>query len=125
MVGEIGLQLNQTGADPEYLEQLTVQLSNEISALDVLSVEPDHSGLAPAGTRGVDAATVGALVVSLTPALDALGGLVSTIIHWLRGGDAKRTIRLKIGDDELELMGTDAKTQHRLVEEWIRAHAAH
>jgi len=35
----------------------------------------------------------------------------------------RRTVRLEIGGDVLELTGTTSAVQERLVDEWIRAHA--
>jgi len=89
----------------EQLEELTRALRQEILTLDVESVVPRSGGEAPPGTRGVDAAAIGALVVSVAPALGALARLVTTVVDWLRRGGTQRTVRLKIGDDELELSG--------------------
>lgn len=123
MVTVVGVQIDQAGADPEYMEQLTLSLRQELLALDVRSVEALGAGAVPEGTRGLDAAALGALVVSVSPAVGAVGRLISALVQWLRRGDVGRSIRVKIGDDELELTGASSKTQEHLIEGWIRAHA--
>jgi len=123
VVAEVDVSVVEVGADAEQLEELTRALRAEILTLDVESVVPRSGGEAPPGTRGVDAAAVGALVVSVAPALGALARLVTTVVDWLRRGGTQRTVRLKIGDDELELSGASSAMQHQLAMDWIRAHA--
>jgi hypothetical protein len=123
VVAEVDVSVVEVGADAEQLEELTRALRAEILTLDVDSVVPRSGGEAPPGTRGVDAAAVGALVVSVAPALGALARLVTTVVDWLRRGGTQRTVRLKIGDDELELSGASSAMQQQLAMDWIRAHA--
>lgn len=123
MVAEVDLSVAEVGADAEQLEELTRALREEILTLDVESVVPRSGGDAPPGTRAVDAAAIGALVVSVAPALGALTRLVTTVVDWLRRGGTQRTVRLKIGDDELELSGATSAMQQQLAMDWIRAHA--
>jgi len=123
VVAEVDVSVVEVGADAEQLEELTRALRAEILTLDVESVVPRSNGEAPPGTRGVDAAAVGALVVSVAPALGALARLVTTVVDWLRRGGTQRTVRLKIGDDELELSGARSAMQQQLAMDWIRAHA--
>jgi hypothetical protein len=123
MAIEVGLQVDEGGADADRLERLALLLSEEVSGVEVEEVRLDRSGDVPAGTRGVDAATAGALVVSVAPAIQAVGNLIAAVVGWLRRGGAERTVRVKIGDDELELTGADSKIQRELVDRWLRAHA--
>jgi len=123
VVAEVDVSVVEVGADAEQLEELTRALRAEILTLDVESVVPRSNGEAPPGTRGVDAAAIGALVVSVAPALGALARLVTTVVDWLRRGGTQRTVRLKIGDDELELSGASSAMQQQLAMDWIRAHA--
>ena len=123
VVAEVDVSVAEVGADAEQLEELTRALREEILTLDVESVVPCSGGEAPPGTRGVDAAAIGALVVSVAPALGALARLVTTVVDWLRRGGTQRTVRPKIGDDELELSGASSAMQQQLAMDWIRAHA--
>jgi hypothetical protein len=68
-------------------------------------------------------AAIGALAVSLHPTATLLMSLVQTVRGWLTRSGGKRTVRLEIGGDVLELTGTTSAVQERLVDEWIRAHA--
>ena len=120
MVAEVDVAIAEVGAEPEHLEELAAGLRDEILTLDVESVVPRSAGEAPPGTRAVDAAAIGALVVSVAPALDALARLVTTVVDWLRRGGTQRTVRLKIGDDELELSGVSSAMQQQLAMDWIR-----
>lgn len=123
VVAEVDVSIAEVDADAEQLEELTLALREEILTLDVESVVARSVGEAPPGTRGVDAAAVGALVVSVAPAVGALARLVTTVVDWLRRGGTQRTVRLKIGDDELELSGASSAMQQQLAMDWIRAHA--
>jgi hypothetical protein len=124
MTTEVDLDIAEDGADAERLEQLSLALREELLALDVTSVSPRAGGAAPAGTRAIDAQAIGAMVVSLTPALEELGALVSTVVGWLkRGGDAARTVKLNIGGDQLELTGATSELQQQALERWVQAHA--
>jgi hypothetical protein len=124
VVAEVDVSVAEEGADAEHLEELARALREEILTLDVESVVPRSAGEAPPGTRAVDAAAVGALVVSVPPALEAMARLVTTVVDWLRRGGTERTVRLKIGNDELELSGVSSATQQQLATDWIRSHAS-
>jgi hypothetical protein len=124
VVAEVDVSVAEEGADAEHLEELARALREEILTLDVESVVPRSAGEAPPGTRAVDAAAVGALVVSVSPALEAMARLVTTVVDWLRRGGTERTVRLKIGNDELELSGVSSATQQQLATDWIRSHAS-
>jgi hypothetical protein len=123
VVAEVDVSIAETGADPEHLEELARALREEILTLDVESVVPGSGGEAPPGARAIDAAAAGALVVSVAPALEMMARLVTTVVDWLRRSGTERTVRLKIGDDELELSGVSSATQQQLATDWIRAHA--
>jgi hypothetical protein len=124
VVAEVDVAIAEEGADAEHLEELARALREEILTLDVESVVPRSAGEAPPGTRAVDAAAVGALVVSVSPALGAMARLVTTVVDWLRRGGTERTVRLKIGNDELELSGVSSAMQQQLATDWIRSHAS-
>jgi hypothetical protein len=124
VVAEVDVSVAEEGADAEHLEELARALREEILTLDVESVVPRSAGEAPPGTRAVDAAAVGALVVSVSPALEAMARLVTTVVDWLRRGGTERTVRLKIGNDELELSGVSSATQQQLATDWIRSLAS-
>lgn len=66
--------------DPERGARLIAGLHRELADLDVESVEPETAGPAPAGAKGTDPVTLGALVV----AFSASGGVFTTVLGTVR-----------------------------------------
>ncbi len=124
MTAELRLGVVEEGADADRLEGLSLQLREELLGLDVSSVKPDLSGDAPEGTRGALAAVAGVLVVSLQPTLQTVGAVVAAVRDWMRRSGGNRTVKIEIGGDVLELTGASDQVQQRLVDDWIRRHAA-
>jgi len=121
---ELRVRILDVESDDEALERGSIQLRRELGELDVDSVTGLQSGAAPDGTRAGPVAALGALAVSLHPTATLLVSLVQTVRGWLSRSGGKRTVRLEIGGDVLELTGTTSAVQERLVDEWIRAHAS-
>jgi hypothetical protein len=124
MATDLRLRIVDADAAGPELERGALQLGDELRGLDVDAVGPLVEGEAPDGSRGPAAAALGALVVSLHPTGAVLAALVGTVRAWLRRPGAAHTVRLEVGGDVLELTGTTTEVQERLVEEWIRTHAA-
>jgi hypothetical protein len=79
-------------------------------------------GEPPPGSRAVDVAALGALVVNLSdPQL--LAAVVAAVRSWL-AGSSQRSIKLQLGGDALELTGVSSKEQQRLTDEWLARHTA-
>jgi hypothetical protein len=69
-------------------------------------------------------AAVGALLVSLGGAATSINEIVTVVRAWLgRGGGAKRSIKLTIGGDVLELSEVSRDEQDRLVDLFVRRHS--
>jgi hypothetical protein len=125
MDGGLRLQLSEEGADAERLDALTGLLRDELLQLDLEDVTALQAGEPPPGARGLDAAAVGGLLVSLGSSADGLRSVVSAIRGWLaRGGGTHRTIRLEIGGDAVELSEATVADQDRLIGLFITRHAA-
>lgn len=122
---EVRLQLVEQGADAERLEELTGFLRQELLGLDVLDVTAVGAGPPPPGARAVDAALVGELLVTLAPqAPAALSAVVAAIRQWLgRGRGTRRSVRLEIDGDVLELSEATVEDQDRLVTFFVSRHA--
>ena len=121
---ELRLQLAEEGADVERLAVLTGYLRRELLQLDVDHVTALPPGEPPPGTRAFGAASVGALLIALGQSAEGLRSVVSAIRDWLRRGDGtRRTVRLEIDGDALELSQASAADQHRLVELFVSRHA--
>jgi hypothetical protein len=121
----VRVSLSESGADEEHLDTLTRQLRDELRQLDVRDV-----ALAPAdtepppGTRGLDVVAVGQLLVGLIGP-EGLAAVLVTVRGWLgRGQSARRTVRVEIDGDVLELSGASDEDQERLVKMFLSRHAA-
>ena len=107
--------------DAEEVAQATSQLRRELLELDVDAVDVPEAGEPPPGSRAVDVTALGALVVNLTdPQL--LAAVVATVRSWL-AGSSRRSIKLQLGGDVLELTGVSSSEQRRLTDEWLTRHA--
>jgi hypothetical protein len=107
----------EPGDDLEEIEQQQIQLRAELLELDVDSVETVAGDEAPEGTKAVDLAAVGALLVNLGPA--ALAAVTGALQAWVnRTGN--RTITMKMGDgEEFTFTGGSDEDYRRLVDAWL------
>ena len=109
-------------ADAEQIAQATLQLRRELLDLDVDSVELPAGGQPPPGSRGVELAALGALLVGISQS-QLLGPVLAAIRSWL-GSSPQRSIKLELEGDILELTGISSAEQRRLVDEWLQRHTA-
>ena len=122
MASALAIQLAESGADPERLDELTLMLRDELLNLDVDDVEQVRDGEAPSGTRGLELAALGALLVTLNQSTDLVAHVVNTVREWLkRDPEPTRTVRLTLGDRTIELSAASSDQQDRLVAEFVRA----
>ena len=106
--------------DAEEVAQATLQLRRELLDLDVDVAEAAGAGEPPTGARAVDVAALGALAVNIAdPQL--IGAVVAAVRSWL-AGSSRRSIKLQLGGDALELTGMSSKEQRRLADEWLARH---
>ena len=121
---DLRLQLSEEGADAERLSALTGYLRSELLQLDVEDVNALPAGEPPPGARGFDTATVGALMIAVGQSAEGLRLVVSAVKGWLRRGEGtRRTVRLELAGDALELSQASAADQQRLIELFISRHA--
>jgi hypothetical protein len=124
MDGQLRIQVSEDGADAERLDALTGYLRRDLIELDVNDVTALAAGPPPPGSRAIDAAAVGGLLVALGSSADGLRSVVSAIQAWLaRGSGVRRTIRLELGGDALELSQASAADQERLIGLFISRHS--
>jgi hypothetical protein len=124
MGSELRVHLAEEGADPERLDELTRFLRDELLQLDVDDVTALRVGEPPPGARVFDVLAVGGLLVSLSRSAEGMRQIVSTIRKWLaRGEGARRTVRLEIDGDALELSEASAADQERLIGLFVSRHA--
>lgn len=112
------LQIQDERAAPEELAELTMQLRRDLLELDVEDVELAPAEPPPPGSRGIDAVALGSLIVSVAKP-EVLGLLVATVRSWLVG-HGKRSIKLEIGGDLIEVSGVSSQDQRRLIDDWLQ-----
>jgi Effector Associated Constant Component 1 len=125
MNGELRLQLSEEGADAGQLDELTHSLRQELLQLDVEDVTAQRAGSPPPGARGgLDAAQVGGLMVALGNDAQGLAAVIAAIKAWLaRRHGARRSVRLEIGGDVLELSSATVADQDQLIRLFVDRHA--
>lgn len=107
-------------SDAEEVAEATLQLRRELLDLDVEAVELPRAGEPPPGTRAVEVAALGALLVTVAQS-QLLTPVVAAVRSWL-AGSPRRSIKLELDGDVLELTGVSSKEQRRLTDEWLRRH---
>ncbi|MEV5491742.1 hypothetical protein AB0L47_27800 [Streptomyces bobili] len=109
------------GDDEEYAEEQLQQLIAELSELDLDSLDRVTQGPPPPGSRSTEAVQLGALLLGLGGSGALLPVLAALVQDWL---NRRRSgyVRLKIGEDEIELTGVSDEVQQRALEEFLRRH---
>ena len=118
------IEVAEDGADAERIDVLTGYLRQELLQLDVDDVRRAREGDAPADARGLDVAAIGALLVTLSGAATSLTEIVTVVRGWLsRGGGTKRTVKISIDGDVLELSEVSLAQQDELIGLYVRRHS--
>jgi hypothetical protein len=124
MDDQLRIQVSEDGADAERLDALTGYLRRDLIELDVDDVTALAAGPPPAGSRAIDATAAGGLMIALGSSADGLRAVVTAIRAWLgRGSGVRRTVRLELGGDALELSEASAADQERLIGLFISRHS--
>jgi hypothetical protein len=125
MNGELRIQVTEEGADAERLDVLTGYLRRDLVQLDLEDVAALRAGPPPPGARSFDAVAIGGLIVAVGGSVDGLRQTVSAIRSWLgRGDGVRRSVRLELDGDALELSEVSAEDQDRLIELFVSRHTA-
>jgi len=108
-----------SAVDDAELEQLALALRQEILQLDdVDAVEQATAGPAPDGTRAVELAAIGALLVSVAP--QAASKVFQLVRAWLAGRPSPPPLKITVGGNTIELVPDDDQ-QDALVEQFIKS----
>lgn len=118
---QVLVTIDEQGADGQRLEALSLGLRGELLTLDVDDVRRVPGGEPPPGTRAIDLAAVGALMVTLSGSVELVGRVVGTIRSWLARGSPDRMVELSVGDKTLKLSAASPEQQERLVREFLES----
>ncbi|QGF24070.1 hypothetical protein Rai3103_10690 [Raineyella fluvialis] len=105
--------------DEEQLRELTGILQEDLSELDVRSVEPLAEDMAPEGSKGIFLAMAGWLSVHL--GTEGLKAVVNAVSAW--AGRTGRTVELTLDGNTLKLTGASAELESRIVNEFFSRQA--
>jgi hypothetical protein len=115
------LVLDTGDDDQEYAEEQLQLLIAELRQLDVDGIDRVAAGPPPPGTRSTGTLELGALLLGLGGSGALLPVLAGVLQDWL-GRRRSGTIRMKIGDDEIELSAASDALRQRALEEFLRRH---
>jgi hypothetical protein len=122
MSSALAIELSEAGSDPARLDELTNRLREELLDLDVDDVERVSAGEAPAGTRAIELAAIGALLVTMQQSGVLVAKVVNTVREWLkRDPEPTRAVKITLGDRTIELTAASSEQQDKLVAEFVRA----
>ena len=105
--------------DAEELDHLARQLRDQLLQLDVEDIRPLRDGEAPPGSKAVDPASAGAMVVTLATA--AIPGVIGIVQGWLRGRPAA-AVKVTLGRDSIELTNATAAQLDQLTRAFLARH---
>ena len=111
-MASVSLVIGEGEADRERLDLITRQLRSELLEFDAENVDFIEAPR-PAHTKGAEAATLGALAVTLLPAV--LPKLVDFLMAWVARG-SNRSVKLKaqVGDRSIDLEYNGAVPQSEI-----------
>jgi hypothetical protein len=115
------LSIGEDGTEAERVEELAQVLRAEILEAGVGDVAAARDGVPPPGSRAVDVAAAGGLLVTISGSVDVLHHLMGVVRGWLGRAPAERAVELSVGGQTLRLSNASADQQERLVEVFVRA----
>lgn len=118
------IEVAEDGADAERIDVLAGHLRQELLELDVDDVRRARSGAAPPpGSRAVDVAAIGALLVTVGGAATGINEILTVVRGWLsRAGGTRRSVKISIDGDVLELSEVSLAQQDELIGLYVRRH---
>ncbi|MCW2849708.1 MAG: hypothetical protein JWR90_3682 [Marmoricola sp.] len=124
MSTELQIEILDPTADDQEIEGFTESLRLALLELDVDSVSRPTTGQTPSGSKGLDLAAVGALLVALKNSVELATQVVSAVRSWMhRANGATQTLKLTMNGQTLELSAATLDQQQELVDAFIAAAA--
>ncbi len=124
MSTELKIEILDPEADDKELNELTESLRQDLLALDVDSVSRPRLAPAPEGSKGLDVAAVGAILVALKSSVDVATQVVSAVRSWMhRTKGSTQTLKLTMNGQTLELSSATVDQQQQLLDAFVAAAA--
>ncbi|MQA93219.1 MAG: hypothetical protein GEV11_00770 [Streptosporangiales bacterium] len=126
-MADIRLRVSYEDLEGEHDEALR-SLAEEVAFVPGAHAKPDDAGPRPDGARGLDAGSIETLLITIPAGITAVQSLLSVLRSWQRrrgaSGRSSGGLKVRLGDDVLELEAADEATTARVVEAWLAAHPA-
>ena len=98
-----------TVADPdgdlERTDELARMLRVELLDAGAPAIEEHRGGAVPDGTRGLDAVTIGTLLVSVSTSAFSVLQAVAVVRGWARRAGSERVVKVQLGDRQVTVSG--------------------
>ena len=109
----------------EALDQVQLGLRDELSEIPGLRIEPIAAGPAPPGSKAIDVHEAALLLPAVVPAVKLLTSVIGVLRDWMFRQPAATTIKVKIGESEVEWTGGGAVPEpvERFLEAAVKRHA--
>ena len=121
MHSEMTIAIRDEDADPERLDELSSALRRELLDLGVDDVDRVSEGASPPGTRALDVAAIGVLLVAFQESLPVISGIVGVVRAWLASARGARSVELTLGNKTLRIDSASQEQQERLIDEFVAA----
>lgn len=118
---ELRLDLIDDDTDSVELAQTTQRIRESLLNLDVEDVCTVSAGPAPAGSKAVDAAVIGELLITLMQTPKLLSSIVGVLSSWV-SRRASRSVTITLDGDTLELSGASDEERRAVVDTWLARH---
>jgi hypothetical protein len=109
--------------DVEECQRLMRRLRDELAELDVEEIIPVAGGPAPPGSKGLDPATLGAIVVAMSASGGVFTSVIGAVKDLLERHAARHRISITIDGDTIELERATVEQQSELVGAYISRHS--
>ncbi len=116
------VSIDDATASAQELDELVRGLRRDLLELPVTDVQPAPAGAAPPGSRGVDPSSVSDLIVLLNSSAALLVSVVAAVRSWRRQTIPNGSVRLRLGEDEIEITGLSERTEAQLIDDWAGRH---
>ena len=87
------------------MDELARMLRVELLDAGAPAIEEHRSGPAPDGTRGLDAVTIGTLLVSVSTSAFSVLQAVAVVRGWARRAGSERVVKVQLGDRQVTVSG--------------------
>ncbi|MEV4641046.1 hypothetical protein AB0J80_27260 [Actinoplanes sp. NPDC049548] len=114
-------RLTVVAGDPAASDEAAQKLMKELHDLPEIIAVEQATVPGPDNARSIDLVAVGTLLLTVAASPDVLGAVLTYLIDWLRRpGNNRGTIRVKIGDKELEVSNPTEADTKKIVDAFVR-----